>query len=73
MRLARCQARLEPLQIRIVAGCRLTRDPARLTGQTGFEIVELESGYRTAPKPRTCFSRGVAANPERADAAVASP
>jgi SAM-dependent methyltransferase len=63
VRVARWQRRLEPWEIRFAAGCHLTRNPADLVAQAGFEIVELESRYDRGPKPWTWFTRGVALNP----------
>ncbi|MGJ9413919.1 class I SAM-dependent methyltransferase [Aeromicrobium sp. CF4.19] len=46
---ARWQHRLDGLQRRLVGGCHLTRDPAGLLHDHGFEGVDLESGYLPTP------------------------
>ena len=59
----RWQHRIEPVQKRVADGCHLTRDPATLVGDAGFELERVESRYGRGPKPWTWFSEGIAVNP----------
>lgn len=59
----RWQHRIEPVQKRVADGCHLTRDPAALVGDAGFELERVESRYGRGPKPWTWFSEGIAVNP----------
>lgn len=65
-RVARWQRRLEPLQMRLAAGCHLTRDvPALLTG-AGLTIERLDQAYLPGPavsKPWGFGSLATAARP----------
>ena len=62
-RVARWQRRLEPAQRRLADGCHLTRDPAQLVRDAGFELEQVSSRYAQGPKPWTWFTEGVALNP----------
>ncbi len=57
------QRRLEPLQLRLADGCHLTREPAALVSEAGFEIEHVEQRYAKGPKPWSWFSAGIAAKP----------
>ena len=58
------QHRLEPIQKRLFGGCHLTRRPAELLKDAGFEIVELDVFYEDdAPKFLAADSLGVAVAP----------
>jgi SAM-dependent methyltransferase len=62
-RVARTQARFEPMQKRFAGGCHLTRDiPALLTG-AGFEIDQLDARYIKGPKPWSYMYVGRAVKP----------
>lgn len=57
------QERLDPIEMRVAGGCRLTREPAALVRDAGFEILDLDERYVRGPKPWCWFTTGVAANP----------
>ncbi len=57
------QRRLEPMQRRLADGCHLTREPAPLVRDAGFEIEQVEERYAKGPKPWSWFSVGVASKP----------
>jgi ubiquinone/menaquinone biosynthesis C-methylase UbiE len=57
----RWQARLQPLQSRMIGGCRLDRRIDRLISGAGLEIVELTTGYGDGPRPFSYLYRGRAA------------
>jgi ubiquinone/menaquinone biosynthesis C-methylase UbiE len=54
----RWQRRLQPLQSRIVGGCRLDRRIDELVTGAGLEMVELVTGYGDGPKPLSYLYRG---------------
>ena len=57
----RWQHRFEPIQKRVFGGCHLTRQPADLIRDAGFEITELDEFYEEdAPKFLAADSLGVA-------------
>ena len=59
----RTQRRMEPVNKRLFAGCHLTRPIARLVGDAGFEIKDLDVFYEPgAPKFAGADSLGVAVN-----------
>lgn len=62
-RIATWQRRIEPVQKRVADGCHLTRDPADLVRNAGFELEHVSSQYGRGPKPWVWFSEGVAHNP----------
>jgi len=50
--IARWQARLDPLEVRVMGGCHLTRRINELIEQAGFVIEGLDTYYiKGAPKP----------------------
>jgi ubiquinone/menaquinone biosynthesis C-methylase UbiE len=49
-KVARAQDRLEPLQQRVLGGCRLTRPIDRIISGSGLELTELKTCYRPGPK-----------------------
>ncbi|MFE3901895.1 class I SAM-dependent methyltransferase [Streptomyces sp. NPDC059153] len=58
----RWQRRLDPLERRLFAGCRLTRPVAEMLTAAGFTIVDLDVFYeKGAPRPMGADSMGVAA------------
>jgi ubiquinone/menaquinone biosynthesis C-methylase UbiE len=57
----RWQARLQPLQSRMLGGCRLDRRIDRLVTAAGLELVELTTEYGDGPKPFSYLYRGRAA------------
>ena len=57
---ARWQARWDPVQARLAAGCHLTRDPLSLIEAAGFDVEWSEQRFATGPKPWSYFSVGVA-------------
>ncbi len=60
----RWQHRLEPVQKRLFGGCHLTRPIADLLTGAGFTITEIDAFYeKTAPKPFTAYSLGIAVAP----------
>lgn len=63
--IATWQRRIEPVQKRLADGCHLTRDPAELVSDAGFEIAHVESRYATGPKPWTWMTEGAAIRPAR--------
>lgn len=65
---AKWQHRIEPLQKRVADGCHLTRDPAQLVRDAGFQVEQVESRYARGPKPWSWFTEGVAVKPPRAAA-----
>jgi SAM-dependent methyltransferase len=62
-RVRRWQRRLEPVQRRIVGGCRFTRPIAELIRTAGFTIIELEEFYEPGLKAAGADSLGVALSP----------
>jgi ubiquinone/menaquinone biosynthesis C-methylase UbiE len=54
----RWQARLQPLQSRMVGGCRLDRRIDELVAAAGLQIVELTTEYGDGPKPLSYLYRG---------------
>ena len=54
----RWQARLQPLQSRMLGGCRLDRRIDGLVTGAGLEIVELTTEYGDGPKPFSYLYRG---------------
>jgi ubiquinone/menaquinone biosynthesis C-methylase UbiE len=63
VKVATWQRRLEPVQKRLADGCHLTRDPAALVSEAGFELEQVSSRYASGPKPWVWFTEGVARNP----------
>lgn len=61
--IAAWQRRLEPVQKRLAGGCHLTRDPAALVRNAGFELDQVSSRYGRGPKPWVWFTEGVARKP----------
>ena len=59
----RWQRRLEPMQLALADGCHLTREPAALVQEAGFELESVESSYTKGPKPWVYFTFGRAVNP----------
>ncbi len=60
----RWQRRLEPLQKKIFAGCRLTRSTVDMLNSAGFVIQEVDIFYeKGSPKFDSAFSLGVAVSP----------
>jgi ubiquinone/menaquinone biosynthesis C-methylase UbiE len=57
----RWQRRLQPLQSRMLGGCRLDRRIDDLVAGSGLEVVELSTGYGDGPKPFSYLYRGRAA------------
>ena len=57
----RWQRRLQPLQSRMLGGCRLDRRIDDLVAGSGLEVVELTTGYGDGPKPFSYLYRGRAA------------
>jgi ubiquinone/menaquinone biosynthesis C-methylase UbiE len=58
------QHRFEPIQKRVFGGCHLTRQPAGLIRDAGFEVTELDEFYEeSAPKFLAADSLGVAVSP----------
>jgi ubiquinone/menaquinone biosynthesis C-methylase UbiE len=57
----RWQARLQPLQSRMIGGCRLDRRIDQLVIDAGLELVELTTEYGDGPKPMSYLYRGRAA------------
>lgn len=62
-RVATWQRRIEPAQRRLADGCHLTRDPAELVEEAGFELEQVSSRYGRGPRPWCWFTEGVARNP----------
>jgi SAM-dependent methyltransferase len=62
-KVARRQARLDPLQRRICAGCNLSRDIPALVKAAGFEVTVVEASYVEGPKPWSWFTVGHARKP----------
>lgn len=57
----RWQHRLEPLNKRVMGGCRLTRPILDLIETAGFSVVDVDVFYEeAAPKPTGAFSLGLA-------------
>ncbi len=54
------QRRIEPVQKRLFAGCRLTRPIADMITAAGFTIAEIDTFYEKGPKAVGAFSLGVA-------------
>jgi ubiquinone/menaquinone biosynthesis C-methylase UbiE len=54
----RWQRRLQPLQSRVVGGCRLDRRIDDLVTGVGLEMVELSTEYGEGPKPFSYLYRG---------------
>lgn len=63
-KVAKWQRRMEPMQRRLADGCHLTRRPADLVADAGFEILSVQSRYASGPKPWTWFTEGVARRPD---------
>jgi SAM-dependent methyltransferase len=60
----RWQHRLDPIQQRLFGGCHLTRPVADLLTGAGFTITYIDVFYeKSAPKPFTAYSLGVAVSP----------
>ncbi|MEV4612677.1 methyltransferase domain-containing protein [Kitasatospora sp. NPDC049258] len=60
----RWQHRLDPLEVRVFAGCHLTRPIVGLLTDAGFTIAELDVFYeKGAPKPMGADSLGIAVAP----------
>lgn len=57
---ARWQARLDPLEQRLVDGCHLTRDVRDMLATAGFELIWSESAFARGPQPWTYLTAGVA-------------
>ena len=57
---ARWQRRIEPFWKRIAGGCHLTRSADELIGESGFNIMETESGYLPGPKFAAYMTHGIA-------------
>ena len=57
-RVARWQRWLDPIEQVVADGCHLTRDAPGLVRAAGFEILELEQGFASGPKPWSYFSVG---------------
>ena len=57
---ARAQDRLEPLQSRVLGGCRLTRPIDQLITGSGLELTRLETYYRPGPRPTSYTYEGQA-------------
>jgi len=57
------QRRLEPLQLRLCAGCHLTRDVPALIEGAGFALERLEQRYGPGARPWSWFTVGVAVKP----------
>jgi ubiquinone/menaquinone biosynthesis C-methylase UbiE len=49
-KVARNQARFEPIQVRVAGGCHLTRDMRAIISDAGFEIETLDTYYMAGPK-----------------------
>lgn len=60
---AKWQRRIEPFQKRLADGCHLTRDPAQLARDAGFELEHVSSRYGRGPKPWVWFTEAAARNP----------
>lgn len=58
--MARVQRTIEPAQKLLADGCHLTREPASLVQEAGFEVVELDTRYVGARAPWNYLSLGVA-------------
>lgn len=52
------QRRLQPLQSRLIGGCRLDRAIDQLVAGAGFEVVELVTEYGDGPRPFSYLYRG---------------
>jgi hypothetical protein len=59
-RVARWQDRLTPLWRRVAGGCQLNRPIDRLLAASGFDVVEVTTGYVAGPRVATVLYRGVA-------------
>ncbi|MCY4215230.1 MAG: class I SAM-dependent methyltransferase [Gammaproteobacteria bacterium] len=57
---ARWQRTLEPVWKVIGGGCHLTRQPALLLEDAGFDLAEKRTGYLPGPKPMAFMTHGVA-------------
>ena len=57
---ARWQRALEPVWKVIGGGCHLTRQPALLLEDAGFDLAEKRTGYLPGPKPMAFMTHGVA-------------
>lgn len=62
-RVARWQRRLTPIQRRVAGGCHFDREIARLVGDAGFELDQLENRYLSGPKTPGYLYLGVARRP----------
>lgn len=58
--IARWQARLTPLWLRVSGGCHLDRRVDSLISSAGLEIAELQRAYLEGPRPFTYTYQGVA-------------
>jgi ubiquinone/menaquinone biosynthesis C-methylase UbiE len=54
----RWQRTLQPLQSRLVGGCRLDRPIDELVAAAGLDVVELSTGYGDGPRPFSYLYRG---------------
>ncbi|HSN03030.1 MAG TPA: class I SAM-dependent methyltransferase [Acidimicrobiales bacterium] len=57
-RVARWQRWLDPIEKVVADGCHLTRDAPALVRAAGFDLVELEQGFASGPRPWSYFSVG---------------
>ncbi len=57
-RVARWQRWLDPIERVVADGCHLTRDAPALVRAAGFDLVELEQGFASGPRPWSYFSVG---------------
>ena len=62
-RVRRWQRRLEPLQKRLMGGCRLTTPIADTLTGAGFTIADMDVFYERGPKVTGAYSLGVAVSP----------
>jgi len=51
---------LNPIWTRIAGGCNLNRSVDRLIERAGFQIIEIERGYKGSPRPLTFTYKGLA-------------
>jgi SAM-dependent methyltransferase len=57
------QHRLTPVWKRLGGGCHLNRPIDALIADAGFDITQIERGYRRGPKPMAYLYRGLAQRP----------
>jgi len=57
------QRRIDPIEMRLADGCRLTSDPAELVKAAGFELEFVHSEYTKGPKPWVFITMGYAVSP----------